>query len=208
MAKLVLVRHCLSDYNAKGLWTGWDNPPLSNEGRNQAKEAAKTLQDIPFDAGFVPPQKRSNETLSIILSALHKENLPITENRAIMERNYGIYTGKNKWNIQKEVGDEEFLKLRRGWDYPIPEGESLKQVSKRVIPFYVSSILPQLKAGKNVILVSSNNALRSLVKYLNNIPDEKIAEFEIAVGEILVYTVDEKGHVIEQEHRNATNPVP
>ena len=207
MAYLILIRHCMSSYNAKGLWTGWDDPSLTDEGRQQAKLAAKTLKNIAIDVAFVPPQKRSIETLQEILAVLQK-NVPITKDRAIMERNYGDFTAKNKWEVKKELGDEEFLNLRRGWDYPIPNGESLKQVYSRVIPFYQNQILPKLKIGKNVILVSSGNALRSLVKLLDNIPDAQISQFEIAVGEILIYTVDEKGNVVHREKRNSQNPVP
>ena len=207
MAYLILIRHCMSSYNAKGLWTGWDDPSLTDEGRQQAKLAAKALKNIAIDVAFVPPQKRSIETLQEILAVLQK-NVPITKDRAIMERNYGDFTAKNKWEVKKELGDEEFLNLRRGWDYPIPNGESLKQVYSRVIPFYQNQILPKLKIGKNVILVSSGNALRSLVKLLDNIPDAKISQFEIAVGEILIYTVDEKGNVVHREKRNSQNPVP
>jgi len=207
MAYLILIRHCMSSYNAKGLWTGWDDPSLTDEGRQQAKLAAKALKNIAIDVAFVPPQKRSIETLQEILAVLQK-NVPITKDRAIMERNYGDFTAKNKWEVKKELGDEEFLNLRRGWDYPIPNGESLKQVYSRVIPFYQNQILPKLKIGKNVILVSSGNALRSLVKLLDNIPDAQISQFEIAVGEILIYTVDEKGNVVHREKRNSQNPVP
>ncbi len=207
MSKLILVRHCMSLYNAKGLWTGWDDPSLTEDGRQQARLAAKALENVSLDLAFIPPQKRSKETLQEILATLQK-NIPITEDRAIMERNYGIYTAKNKWEIKKEIGDEEFLKLRRGWDYPIPDGESLKQVYGRAVPFYQNHILPELKMGKNVILVSSGNALRSLVKYLDNIPDDKISGFEIAVGEILVYEIDQSGRVVKRERRNATNIIP
>lgn len=207
MAYLILIRHCMSSYNAKGLWTGWDDPSLTEEGREQAKQAAMALLHMPIDLAFTPPQKRSKETLQEILSALQK-GVPIVEDKAIMERDYGIYTAKNKWEIKKQLGEEEFLRLRRGWDYPIPNGESLKQVYNRVIPFYQSHMLPKLMEGKNIILVSSGNALRSLVKFLDSIPDDKIAQFEIAVGEILIYTIDENGKVVSKERRNATNPVP
>lgn len=207
MSHLILVRHCMSSYNAKGLWTGWDDPSLTDEGRQQAKLAAKALENIAIDVAFVPPQKRSIETLQEILAVLQK-NVPITKDRGIMERNYGDFTAKNKWEVKKELGDAEFFHLRRGWDYPIPNGESLKQVYERAVPFYQNHVLPELKRGKNVIIVSSGNALRSLVKYLDDIPDDKIAEFEIAVGEILLYKIDENGKAIKRERRNATNLVP
>lgn len=207
MAYLILVRHCMSSYNAKGLWTGWDDPSLTDEGRQQAKLAAKALENISIDIAFSPPQKRSIETLQEILAVLQK-NAQIIQDRAIMERNYGDFTAKNKWEVKKQLGETEFLRLRRGWDYPIPNGESLKQVYDRLIPFYQNQILPKLMEGKNIILVSSGNALRALVKFLDNIPDGQISQFEIAVGEILIYTVDENGNVVQREKRNSQNPVP
>lgn len=198
MAYLVLVRHGISEYNAKGLWAGWDDPPLTEEGREEAKKAGKVLQDIQFDEGFSSDLKRAKDTLTIILQTL-KKHLPIIIDKALRERNYGEFTGKNKWEVKKQIGEVEFLKLRRSWDYPIPKGESLKQVYERTIPYYKQIIEPKLKAGKNIIISSSGNALRSLVKYLDDIPDNQIAQLEIATGEVYMYKIDEQGSVISKE---------
>lgn len=208
MAYLILVRHGMSEYNAKSLWTGWDDPSLTDEGQEQARFAAKAIEDIPINSAFVPPQKRSIETLQRILSTLNRVDIPITQDNAIKERNYGIYTAKNKWEIQKELGVEEFQKIRRGWDYPIQSGESLKSVYDRVIPYYQQHIQPELISGKNVIIVSSGNALRSLVKHLENIPDDKIADFEIGIGQVLCYQIDANGVVVEKEIRTEKTQVP
>ena len=121
------------------------------------------------------------------------------EDPALNERNYGIYTGKNKWQIKEHVGEEEFQKIRRSWDYPIENGESLKQVYQREIPYYLEEIEPKLKQGKNVIMVSSGNGIRALVKYLENIPDAKISELEVGTGEAIVYQIDQDGKVIGKE---------
>lgn len=200
MSYLILVRHGLSEYNKQGLWTGWDDPNLAPEGVADAQKAAITLTDLPIDEAFTSKQKRHKQTLDIILKTLSK-SVPTTEHTALNERDYGIYTRKNKWEVKKEIGDEEFQKLRRGWDYPIPEGESLKQVYERVVSYYQSTILPELKQGKNVIISSSGNALRSLVKYLENIPDDDIHKLEIATGEVYVYQLDDNG-VVKKEIRN------
>jgi 2,3-bisphosphoglycerate-dependent phosphoglycerate mutase len=202
MEYLILIRHGVSEYNVKGLWTGWDNPPLANEGIEDAKKAAETLRSIPIDMGFTSIQKRHKDTLDIVKSYLGKNNLPITEDKSLNERNYGIYTGKNKWEVKKEVGDETFLKIRRSWDYPIPEGESLKQTYDRVVIYYKKVILPTILSGKNVIISSSGNALRSLVKFMENISDEDITKLEIAPGEVYVYCLDEQGKIINKEIRN------
>lgn len=201
MSYLVLVRHGESIYNQQGLWAGWDNPPLTEQGKQEAIKAGEALKDIQFDQTFSSDLIRAQDTLTIILKILQRSDLPVTIDKALRERNYGDFTAKNKWEIKKQLGDDEFLKLRRAWDYPIPNGESLKQVYERTIPYYESVILPKLKNGKNILISSSGNALRSLVKYLDNIPDDKIAQLEIATGEVCVYQIDANGKVISKETR-------
>jgi 2,3-bisphosphoglycerate-dependent phosphoglycerate mutase len=202
MAYLILVRHGLSTYNKEGIWTGWDDPDLAPEGVTEAQTAAVTLTDLPIDEGFTSVQKRHKQTLDIILKALNKTSIPVTQTIALNERDYGTFTRKNKWEVKKEIGDDEFIKMRRGWDYPIPEGESLKQVYERVVAYYTSTILPELETGKNVIISSSGNALRSLVKYLEHISDEDISNLEIATGEVYVYKLDGEGKILNKEIRN------
>jgi 2,3-bisphosphoglycerate-dependent phosphoglycerate mutase len=202
MAYLVLVRHGTSEYNAKGIWAGWHDPVLTEEGKKDAETAAETLKDITFDYAFISSLKRHKETLEIILHHLNQNQVQTIETDAVKERNYGDFTGKNKWEVKEQLGDEEFLKLRRSWDYPVPNGESMKQVYEREIPYYESDILTKLKEGKNVIIASSGNSLRTLVKYLENISDEDIAKVEIAPGEVYVYTIDAEGKVTNKEIRN------
>lgn len=200
MAYLVLVRHGLSDYNKRGLWTGWDNPPLSNEGLEQSGKTGEQLKDIKFDYAYSSDQIRSVQTLEKIFKAAGR-SLKIIESNNIRERNYGIYTRKNKWEVQKELGDIEFKKLRRGWNYPIPQGESLREVYEREIPYFQQEIEPKLREGKNIIIASSGNAIRALVKYLEKISDERISEVEIGTGEAYVYQIDEQGKIVSKEIR-------
>lgn len=201
MAYLVLVRHGLSEYNKEGIWAGWENPPLAPEGFEQAEKTAEALRDIHFDYGFSSEQTRCIQTMDMLKKILRQEDLPVVEDNAIRERNYGDFNHKNKWDVKKEIGEEEFQKLRRGWDYPPPHGESLKMVSDRVLPFYEKEILPKLKEGKNVLVASSNNALRALIKYLENIPDSQIADFEVGTGEAYVYKMDTNGNIESKEVR-------
>lgn len=196
MAYLILVRHGMSLYNQQDLWTGWDDPSLSVDGQKQAVDAAAEIKNIHLDKGYTSVLKRAIETLEIIKQTLNRNDLPVIKDAALNERNYGIYTGRNKWEIKKELGDDEFLKLRRGWNYPIPQGESLKQVYERVIPYYQTTILADLKYGKNIIISSSGNALRALVKYIEKISDEDIVGFEIETGEVLTYQIDQNGNNI------------
>lgn len=206
MSKLVLVRHGISEYNAKGIWTGWADPDLTEQGLEDAKKSGESLKDIYFDLGFIAPFKRNRETISQIKKVLRQENLEVIESNEIRERNYGVFTGKNKWDVKKELGQEEFQKLRRGWYYSVEKGESLKQVFERFIPYYRKQIEPLLKQGRNILIVSSGNALRTLVKYLENISDEDISKFEFGLGEDYVYDIDKNGKVVKKEIRNK-NPL-
>ena len=206
MAKLVLVRHGLSQYNAKGIWTGWADPDLTAEGVEDAKKSGESLKDIHFDLAFIAPFKRNRQTIEQIKKVLNQKDLKVIESNEIRERDYGVFTGKNKWEVKKEIGEQEFQKLRRGWDYPVQEGESLEQVYNRLIPYYENYILPKLKAEENIIIVSSGNALRTLVKYLEGISDEDISKFEFGIGEDYVYDIDKEGEIAQKEIRNK-NPL-
>ena len=201
MAYLALVRHGTSVYNAKGIWAGWDDPELNEQGREDAKIAGEHLKDIKFDQAYVSDLTRHKQTLEIILETI-KQKPQVTESNAVKERDYGDFTAKNKWEVKEKLGEAEFLKLRRSWDYPVPNGESLKQVFEREVPFYQSTILPQLIDGKNVLIASSGNSLRALVKYLENIADADIATVEIAPGEIYLYELNEEGDIVKKEIRN------
>ena len=203
MAYLVLVRHGESLWNAKGVWTGLTDIALSEKGRREANRAGGGIKDIKFDIGYTSPLSRAKETLEIIKKVLGAD-FPTVESKALDERDYGEYTGKNKWEIQKELGDENFRKLRRGWDVPVPNGETLKNVFERVIPYYKSEILPKLKEGKNVLISAHGNSLRSLVKYLDGLSDDNVENLEIATGEVLVYEIDEEGKVISKEIRKTS----
>ncbi len=205
MAYLLLVRHGESVWNEKGLWTGLTDIGLSKEGIQEAKHAGRAILNIPLSVGFTSSLKRAQETLNEIKIVCQCPLLPIHASSALNERDYGVYTGKNKWEIEKEIGEEAFEKLRRGWDTPIPQGETLKDVYERVVPYYTKEILPHLKEGKNVIISAHGNSLRALIKYLDHIPDSQIAQVEIGTGEILVYTLDSNGNVTHQEKR-ITNP--
>ena len=150
MATLVLVRHGKSEWNEKGLWTGWRDIPLAPKGIEEAKATGESLKDLHFDYAYTSALIRAQQTLDEILKVIG-QTPPITKDKALNERDYGDYTEKNKWDIQKEVGEEEFQKIRRSWDYPPPNGESLKMVYERVLPYFQTEILPKLKEGKNII---------------------------------------------------------
>lgn len=197
---LALVRHGESEWNAKGLWTGLTDVSLTDRGRDEARQAAILVKEFTFHIAFTSRLVRARQTLEEMLTVFGSQ-FPIIDHSSLNERHYGIHTGKNKWEIKKLVGDEEFAKIRRSWDYPIPGGESLKDVHDRVVPYYKKTIHPHLLSGKNVLVVAHGNTLRALVKHLEGVPDEKIAEVEIATGEVLLYRLDAAGSVLKKETR-------
>lgn len=207
MAYLVLVRHGESEWNAKGLWTGWTDISLSEKGIHEAQEAGNEIKDISVNVAFTSKLIRAQQTLDEIKKILHCESIPTYQSEALNERDYGDLTGKNKWKIKEEFGDEQFNKWRRSFDEQPPHGESLHDVYNRVIPYYKEKILPVLEAHKNVIIAAHGNSLRALVKYLENISDEDIAKLEIATGEVYVYDIDPSGKIVSKEIRKPQSAV-
>lgn len=186
MAKLALVRHGQSLWNAQNLWTGWTDVGLSEKGKTETENTARSLVGVHWDYLFESDLLRAKETSSIILNFLNSQDVQRIQSPALRERNYGVYTGKNKLDIQKNFGDEGYKNLRRGWNVEIENGESLKQVYGRVVPYFKSEIEPKLHLGKNVIISAHGNSLRALLKYLKNIPDEDIVNLEVPTGEAQV----------------------
>ena len=206
MAKLILVRHGQSEWNEKGLWQGWMDIDLTEKGIEQAKETGRQIKDIHLDYAYSSPLMRAFKTLNEILKVVGQDDLKVIKDKALTEKHYGIYAGKNKWQVKEEVGEDEFQRIRRSWDYQTPEGESMKQVYERLIPYYKEEILPKLKEGKNVIVASHGNTLRCLVKFLDNLSEDEVAKFEFGIGEGYVYDIDDEGNVAGKEIRNK-NPL-
>ena len=198
MANLILVRHGESEWNQKGLWTGLTDIALSEKGKEEAKSAGEKLKGLAIDIAYISVLVRAKQTLDEIKGILGID-VPTFETKALNERDYGIFTGKNKWEIKKEVGSDQFQRIRRGWDVAIQNGESLKNVYERVLPCYQTEILPKLKDGKNVLVVAHGNSLRALVKYLDNLSDSEIENLEIATGEIYLYAIDNSGNVFSKK---------
>lgn len=196
---LVVVRHGESLWNAKGLWTGWRDIPLSDKGKQEARKAAETIRNIHVDFTYTSTLSRALQTLEIIKDQLGLNAVPTVSSDSLNERDYGDYTGKSKWDIQKQVGEEQFKKIRRGWDVPVPAGETLKDVYNRVVPYYQKDILPLLENGKNVLVAAHGNSIRALMKYIENISEADIANAEIRTGEVLIYHINATGKVTKKE---------
>jgi len=195
VGKLLVVRHAESEWNATGQWTGITDVHLSENGFKESAMLGQELKklDIGVDVAYCSKQIRTRETLQGMLDSAQIFGLEIESSSALNERDYGEYTGKNKWEVKDLVGEEAFNQIRRGWDVPVPGGETLKMVYERVVPFYSETILPQLREGKNILIVASGNSIRSLMKYLESISDEGISQLEMPFGQIIVYNITAEG---------------
>lgn len=207
MGKLVVVRHHESEWNKLGLWTGVTDVKLTDYGAQKAREMGQAIKDICIDAAYTSRQIRSVQTLVNMMPSCTVADIPIKAVTALNERDYGDYTGKNKWEIEKEVGKEEFTRIRRGWDHPIPNGETLQMVYNRAVPFFLNTILLDLMTGKNILIVAHGNSIRSIMKYIENIPTDKISTVNMEFGEILIYDLDKEGHMLHKEVRQVKSEV-
>lgn len=193
MGQLLITRHCESEWNALGKWTGTTDVHLSENGFHQAAQMGEALKDIKIDMAFCSLQQRTKETLEGILDASGQISVPYERSADINERDYGDYTGMNKWEVRDKVGEQEFNSIRRDWNHPITNGETLKDVYERAVPFYQQVILPRLREGKTILVVSHGNSIRALMKYIEGISDEDIANVEMPFGTILDYKVKDDG---------------
>ncbi|QQS19819.1 2,3-bisphosphoglycerate-dependent phosphoglycerate mutase [Candidatus Saccharibacteria bacterium] len=208
--KLLLTRHAESEWNASGKWTGLTDVHLSEKGFHEASLLGIALRelDMKLDKAYCSEQVRTLETLEGMLNASQQFNVPYERRREINERDYGDYTGKNKWDMKELVGEEEFNGIRRGWDHSVPNGETLKVVYERAVPFYQNEVVPLLMAGKNVLLVAHGNSLRALIKYIENISDQAVESLEMPFGGIIAYDVDPEGHMLARDETHIDTPPP
>ena len=197
---LVLVRHGESEWNRLNMFTGWQDVDLTEEGVAEAHRAGAMLkaEGAHVDLAFTSLLKRAQNTLKIILSELDQDKLPIVFDAALNERHYGDLVGLNKDEARERWGEEQVHLWQRSYDIAPPGGESLKDTAARVLPFYTKRIVPELQAGKNVILVAHGNSLRSLVMQLDRLSPEQVKELTISTGMPLIYRLRPDGTVAEK----------
>jgi D-lactate dehydrogenase len=210
VGKLIVVRHAESEWNATGQWTGIRDIHLSEKGFHESGQLGLAVRslDIPLDIAYCSQQIRTRETLEGILDASQMFDVDILREAALNERDYGDYTGKNKWEMKELVGEETWNNIRRGGDTHIPNGETLRMVYERVVPFYQETIVPILKSGKNVIIVAHGNSIRALMKFIESIPDEEVGNLEMLFGQILVYDIDDQGKVKDKKTTQINSKPP
>ena len=197
MSNLVLVRHGQSQWNLENRFTGWVDVPLTDPGRAEAKEAGRLIAalGLRFDLCFTSVLSRAIETLSILLKELKQENLPVVKDVALNERHYGDLQGLNKDEVRKKFGEEQVKLWRRSYDVAPPGGESLQGTARRTLPFFERRILPELTAGKNVLIAAHGNSLRSIVMRLDPLTPEQVVALELPTGVPLHYVFNADGSV-------------
>ena len=212
---LVLLRHGESTWNAENLFTGWVDVPLSEKGQEEAKRGGELLRD----AGVLPDVlhtsllRRAIATANIALDVADRHWIPVRRSWRLNERHYGALQGQTKKQTLEKYGEEQFMLYRRSYDTPppeiepgsesspdadpryadieVPRTECLKDVVARLLPYWESDIVPDLKAGRTVLVAAHGNSLRALVKHLDQISDDDIVGVNIPTGIPLRYDLDD-----------------
>ena len=219
MHTLVLVRHGESEWNKQNLFTGWFDSDLSERGVEEAVEAGRMMKErgLEPDVAHTSLQTRAIRTLHLALDQLERLWIPVHKHWRLNERHYGDLQGKNKAQIREEFGDAQLMKWRRSYDVPpppldpddprharvdpryrdlapdvVPASECLKDVVERMLPYWFDAIVPDLRAGRVVVVSAHGNSLRALLKHLDRIPDDEIAELNVPTGIPMLVELDEE----------------
>lgn len=225
---LILLRHGESDWNAKNLFTGWVDVPLTEKGRGEAARGGELL----VEAGVLPDVvhtsllRRAISTAHLALDAADRHWIPVRRSWRLNERHYGALQGKDKKQTLEEYGEEQFMLWRRSFDTPpppldddaefsqvghpayadvpdaeLPRTECLKDVIARLLPYWESEVAADLRAGRTTLVAAHGNSLRAIVKHLDDIGDDEIAGLNIPTGMPLVYELDDDLRPVEKGGR-------
>jgi 2,3-bisphosphoglycerate-dependent phosphoglycerate mutase len=213
--KLVLLRHGESQWNRENRFTGWTDVDLTEGGVAEARAAGRLLKAMgyDFDLAFASVLKRAIRTLWIALEGLDRQWLPVQKSWRLNERHYGALQGLNKAETAAQYGEEQVLVWRRSYDTPppalspdderyegkdpryagvdVPLTECLKDTVERAVPYWESAIAPAVRSGQRVLIAAHGNSLRALIKYLDDLSDEKIMKENVPTGFPLVYELDQ-----------------
>ena len=223
--KIVLIRHGQSSFNQENLFTGWTDVDLTKIGIQEAEMAGETLKNnsYKFDICFTSTLKRSIKTSFIILDKLNQLHIPIIKDFHLNERHYGAIQGLNKKETSLKYGKDLVYKWRRSYSFPppkldeddirnpanceqyknidkaeLPLTESLEDTVKRVIPYFNNEIIPEIKKGKNILVVAHGNSIRGLIKYFDKLSDEEIVNVDIPNAIPLIYEFNDKFKTIRR----------
>jgi 2,3-bisphosphoglycerate-dependent phosphoglycerate mutase len=218
MPKLILLRHGQSQWNKKNLFTGWVDVPLSAEGVQESIRAGHAIAMCNVDVIYTSNLIRSQMTALLAMAQSHGKKIPYVQHKEeeahsdwyqrveekdaliplyvaweLNERMYGALQGKCKEKIEKEFGKNTMQLWRRSLQVSPPEGESLAETAKRVIPFLKTHLLSHLNQGQDVLVCAHGNSLRALIMHIENLPEEAVCTLEVATGEALIYEYSKKG---------------
>ena len=214
---LVLLRHGESEWNAKNLFTGWVDVDLTDKGRAEAVRGGELL----VEAGLLPDivhtslQRRAITTAHLSLDAADRHWIPVKRSWRLNERHYGALQGKDKKQTLAEFGEEQFMLWRRSFDTPppplddssefsqagdpryadlgdeMPRSECLKDVVARMLPYWYDAVVPDLVAGRTVLVAAHGNSLRALIKHLDGMSEEAVVGLNVPTGIPLRYDLDD-----------------
>ncbi|RLV54885.1 phosphoglyceromutase [Aeromicrobium phragmitis] len=225
MSTLVLLRHGHSEWNAKNLFTGWVDVDLNEQGVAEAMRAPELLREAGIlpDVSHTSVLRRAIRTAQITLDGIDRHWIPVKRSWRLNERHYGALQGKDKKATLEEFGEEQFMTWRRSYATPpppiadddeysqagdaryaslpselLPRTEALAQVLVRLLPYWYDEIIPDLRAGKTVLVTAHGNSLRALVKHLDDLSEEAVVGLNIPTGIPLVYELDDDMKPIEK----------
>ena len=200
MPDLVLLRHGQSQWNLENRFTGWVDVPLSQKGEAEARAAGEALRGRRVDVLFTSVLKRAIDTATIAFATAGIADVPTERDPALNERMYGDLQGLNKAEAAQKWGDAQIKLWRRSYDVQPPGGESLADTAARVIPYWERRILPEIRAGRNVLVAAHGNSLRALVMHLDGLTREQVLELEIPTGRPLLYDMTTDGRVLGKRY--------
>jgi 2,3-bisphosphoglycerate-dependent phosphoglycerate mutase len=218
---LVLLRHGESEWNAKNLFTGWVDVDVTDKGRAEARRAGELLvnHDVRPDVLHTSLLRRAISTAQDALDVADRAWIPVRRSWRLNERHYGDLQGKDKAQVREQYGDEQFMTWRRSYDTPpppiaadnefsqagdvryaelapevVPSTECLQDVVTRLLPYWYDAIVPDLRAGRTVLVVAHGNSLRATVKHLDGVSDADIVGLNIPTGIPLRYDLEDSLH--------------
>jgi 2,3-bisphosphoglycerate-dependent phosphoglycerate mutase len=200
MPELILLRHGQSQWNLENRFTGWVDVPLSPRGEEEARIAGTKLAGHRIDILYTSVLQRAIDTARLALASAGISDVPTVRDAALNERMYGDLQGKNKAEAAAEFGDAQIKQWRRSYDVRPPGGESLADTAARVIPYWEAHILPDLKAGRNVLIAAHGNSLRALVMHLDGLTREQVLALEIPTGSPLLYELAADASVLAKRY--------
>lgn len=200
MSQLVLIRHGQSQWNLESRFTGWTDVSLTEDGRKDAVLCGESLKDMKFDYVFLSRLVRSRETYDEFLKGYGRLSAPVIEDSALNERHYGDLQGLNKAETAKKFGEKQVHEWRRSYFTRPPNGESIEDVERRVMPFFRQYMHPHLVSGKNLLVISHGNSMRPLMKHFDALTPQQAAEMEIDCSVPYVYEFEVE-KIVKSEKR-------